>query len=926
MCLRGLRIASVIAIYFGGLLPLYGQGKPVYSDLHNFGWTVTNANGTSGPDGTYPYMGAVTFDSAGNMYGTCLKGGPNELPSTLYAGMVWEITADGAYLDLHDFGGTVTNADGTQGPDGTFPSSPVAIDADGNLYGTTEEGGSHDFGIVWKIAKGGTFSDLHDFGGTVINADGSSGPDGGNPQSGCVVDPSGNLVGSARIGSPNGHGMVWKLTKTGHYSDLHDFGGTITDAAGDSSPDGLDPIGGVATDAEGAIYGTAYDGGPQNHGLLWKITPKGAYVDLHDFGKSVTNANGTQGPDGGYPQAAVVFDTVGNLYGVATDGGPSIGGVLWELTKSGHYLDLHDFGANITYSDGSTGPDGYWPEGTIAVDSAGNVYGTTVEGGPSSSNVGILWKCTSNGQYIDLHDFGTFIDIGGGNTGADGTYPFTGVTLDSSGALYGATPAGGHGAGGLVWRYGVPAVALQSLSIAPLSVIGGGMATGTITLSGSAPTGNTVVSLASSDTSASCASSVTVVAGSATATFTIGTAGVTSSKSVTFTAMLGSNTKIATLTIQAASLQSVSVNPPSIGGGGTATGTVTLSGLAGPNGTSLALSSGSAAATVPQTVLVPTSINTATFAITTQPVVSSTNAVIAGSLNAVSQAATLTILPATLAVVTLNPSSVAGGNPSTGTVGLSAEAATGGLTVSLSSSDKTVTVPKSVIVAAGKSHANFTVATKVVTAPKSVTITAMVGPSTKSAALSVVLPAISSLSVNPTTVAGGSASTGTIALTGMAPPAGFSVKLTSNTKAVVVPAAVKVASGKSMATFVIKTTAVAAQIVGTITGVNGTPSQMATMTVNPPRLKSLTLKPASVKSGKTSSGTVTIASVAPTGGCLITLSSNSPAATTPATVMIPAGKTSAVFTVKTAKVGSQTAATIAASYGGTTASAVLTIT
>jgi len=928
MFLRVKRIGSTIAVLLGGLIFVCGQGKPVYSDLHDFGRTVTNANGSSGPDGINPSMSAVTFDSAGNMYGTCLKGGPNQLPSTLYPGMVWEITKDGTYFDLHDFGGTVTNSDGSQGPDGTFPSSAVAIDADGNLYGTTQQGGPHDWGIVWRISKTGTYTDLHDFGGTVTIADGSIGADGMNPQGGCAVDSFGNLAGVARSGAPAGNGMIWAIAKTGKYSDLHDFGGTIVDASGSPSLDGRIPIGGVVFDAVGAIYGTAYLGGRYDRGIIWKYSTSGAYSDLHDFGGTVTNANGTQGPDGKDPINVMTFDTAGNLFGTATDSGPGNGGVLWELTKNGTYLDLHDFGATITYSNGTTGPDGYWPYGAVAVDGAGNVYGTTAEGGPSNTNVGILWEVTAAGKYIDLHDFGTTVTLPGGSLGTDGTWPFTGVTVDSSGAIYGAAGTGGGTNGGLIWRLGTAPVSLQGVSISPTSVQGGGAATGTVTLTGVAPTGGVAVALASSDPSASIPVAITVNAGSASAAFAIGTTGVATQTTVTISATAGGTTKSATLTIVAPTVQSLSVNPASIGGGGggDATATITLTGFAGPNGTGVSLSSSSSAATVPATAIVAAGQNSGTFTITTSAVGTSTGAVITASVNGSSQTTTLTIAPATLAQLSLTPSSVAGGNPSMGTVTLSGKAFTGGLTVSLSSSDKTVVVPTSMTIAAGKSEASFQVATKVVAAQKSVTISATSGSITRSAALSVVLPTLASISVTPTAMPGGQSAMGTVTLNGPAPLVGTTVKLTSSSKSAIVPASVKVVSGKTSATFTIKSAAVPVQAIATLTGSCGAVSLTANLTVNPPRLKAITLTPSSVKGGKSSVATVTIASVAPTGGCLISLSSSTSSATVPVSISIPAGKTNATFTVKTKIVGAKTNATITASYGGESVVAGLIIT
>src|SRR5205823_1969421 len=146
----------------------------------DFGGTVVNADGTLGPDGEVPEHG-VASDSLGNMYGTATSGRPFlvELLSSLHAGMVWEITTSGVYKDLHDFGGSVTNADGTNGRDGNAPNCSIALDGAGNLYGTAA-GGPSDLGagMLWEIAASGCYSDLHDFGFIITNATGTTGSDG----------------------------------------------------------------------------------------------------------------------------------------------------------------------------------------------------------------------------------------------------------------------------------------------------------------------------------------------------------------------------------------------------------------------------------------------------------------------------------------------------------------------------------------------------------------------------------------------------------------------------------------------------------------------------------------------------------------------------------------------------------------------------
>jgi hypothetical protein len=222
---QGRHACALVTILFAlSIVGARAQSPGPYIDLHDFGGVAINANGASGPDGSYPNC-SVTFDSAGNMYGTTADGGANSLGRGVGGGTVWEITTSGAYKDLHDFGGTVTNADGASGPDGYYSHADIIFDSAGNMYGTTTQGGpdavpseSNYGGTVWEINAAGTYKDLHDFGGTVTNADGKSGPDGNEPTAGETFDGAGNLCGTASQGGPNGavgaggDGMVWEIT------------------------------------------------------------------------------------------------------------------------------------------------------------------------------------------------------------------------------------------------------------------------------------------------------------------------------------------------------------------------------------------------------------------------------------------------------------------------------------------------------------------------------------------------------------------------------------------------------------------------------------------------------------------------------------------------------------------------------------------
>ncbi len=191
---------------------------------------------------------------------------------------------------------------------------------------------------------------------------------------------------------------------------------------------------------------------------------------------------------------------------------------------------------------------------------------------------------------------------------------------------------------------------------------------------------------------------------------------------------------------------------------------------------------------------------------------------------------------------------------------------------------------------------------------------------------------ISSLSMNPTSVAGGNSSTGTVTLSGAAPAGGAQVTLSrSNTTAATVPSSVTVAGGATTATFTVSTNAVATSTTVTISAGYGGATRSASLTVTPappppPTLSSLTLSPTSVVGGaQSSTGTVTLSGPAPAGGAQVFLSSSNDAASVPSSVIVPAGTSSATFTVRTSAVLISTSATISASYNDTTRTARLSV-
>jgi len=375
-------------------------------------------------------------------------------------------------------------------------------------------------------------------------------------------------------------------------------------------------------------------------------------------------------------------------------------------------------------------------------------------------------------------------------------------------------------------------------------------------------------------------------------------------------------------------ISALAVSPASLTGGASATGTVTLNGPAPAGGAQVTLSSSSPAATVPASVTVPSGATSASFSVTTSAVATSAVVTISGSYGGGTQSASLTVLPAVISSLGISPASVTGGNPASGSVALNGPAPAGGAQVALSSDSGAASVPSSVTIPAGAASASFSVTTNPVGTATAATISGAYGGVTQTASLTVVPPRVAALSLSNGSVTGATPVTGTVSLDGPAPAGGAQVALSSSSGAASVPASVTVAAGAASATFTVTTSAVAASTSVSISASYGGGTQTVSLTVLPAVLSTLSLNPSTVIGGPLgdSTGTVTLNGPAPAGGAVVALSSSSSAASVQPSVTIPAGATSATFTVNTALVVTAQNATITATYKGTSRSANLRVT
>ncbi len=314
-----------------GTTPYCGSSSPEYGTVFKITTSgmLTTLDSFDGTDGYRPQAGLVQATD-GNLYGTTAYGGANGF------GTVFKTTTSGTLTTLHSF-------DSPNGTDGAYPYAGLVRATDGNLYGTTYEGGTNGFGTVFKITRGGTLTTLHSFGPP-------DGTDDAYPQAGLVQATNGNFYGttSGNGFATNGYGTVFKITPSGTLTTLHSFAG---------NPDGQDPTAGLVQATDGNLYGTTFEGGANLYGTVFKITPSGTLTTLHSFDST----------DGAYPQAGLVQATDGNLYGTTLGGGANALGTIFKITRSGTLTTLHSF----------VSPDGNPFAGLIQA-TDGNLYGTTL--------------------------------------------------------------------------------------------------------------------------------------------------------------------------------------------------------------------------------------------------------------------------------------------------------------------------------------------------------------------------------------------------------------------------------------------------------------------------------------------------------------------------------------------------------------------
>lgn len=365
---------------------------------------------TGGADGGDPES-QLMFDARGNLYGTTTAGGAHG------EGAVFELTPSASgYTEsvIYSFEGSA---------DGNFPAAGLIHDQKGNLYGTLYYGGADGHGAVFELSRSGsswTKTMLYSFVGAL---------DGGQPASGLIMDRSGNLYGVTSLDGAYGQGVVFELSPsadgTWTESVLHAF-------VSQTTSDGQGPSGPLVIDQAGNLYGMTVQGGTNDLGTVYKLSPNGDGTWTESLIYSF------QGTDGANPaRSNLTLGPAGSLFGTTTSGGAANEGVVFQLfpSQTGKWRERVLF----SFPGGANGGN---PFAGVIRDPAGNLYGTTASGVFGAG--GVVYKLTKTGGQWSEEVLYTVDNPGNGS--------YANLVRDAAGNLYGTTEFGGSAFAGDIFK------------------------------------------------------------------------------------------------------------------------------------------------------------------------------------------------------------------------------------------------------------------------------------------------------------------------------------------------------------------------------------------------------------------------------------------------------------------------------------------
>jgi uncharacterized repeat protein (TIGR03803 family) len=329
-----------------------------------------------------------------------------------FAGTVFEITPAGTLTALYSFCAVGACTDGDD------PRAGLVLASNGNLYGTTGGGGTHFGGTIFQITSAGALTTIYSF------CSQSACTDGERPTSGLVQGVNGDFYGTTQVEGAKGGGTFFEITPSGTLNVLYPFCSLANCADGEGAS-------GLVLATNGDFYGATYSGGANGDGTVFKVTSTGALTTLHSFDAT----------DGANPLAGPIQATNGDFYGTTYLGGANNSGTIYKMTPGGALTTIYSF-CPLTNC-----PDGANPYDALVQGNDGNFYGTTYAGG--ANLFGTIFEITPGGAFTTLHSF---------DQSSDGFETEAGLFQATNGFLYGTNYDGGADFDGTVFSLSMPSL------------------------------------------------------------------------------------------------------------------------------------------------------------------------------------------------------------------------------------------------------------------------------------------------------------------------------------------------------------------------------------------------------------------------------------------------------------------------------------
>jgi uncharacterized repeat protein (TIGR03803 family) len=394
----------------------------------------------------YALSSPLVQGTDGNFYGTANVGGSNQ--SAQYCnngscGTVFRVTPSGKLTTLYNF------CSETNCADGGLPLAALVLGANGNFYGTTSTGGANNgdsggicdnmgCGTVFEITPSGKLTTIHNFCAQTNCTDGVFANQ-------LVLGFNGNLYGTTESGGTvaggdceSGCGTAFEITPSGKFTTLYTFCTEFYQNG--NCANGMIPTAALIQATNGNFYGTTLYGGENGAGDIFEITPGGKFKEIYSFCSQANCADGLLRIQDGF----LVQTADANFYGTTGSGGANGGGTFFTVTLTGELTTLYNF----CYSTSDPCPDGSNP-GSVSLGTDGNFYGTTTAGGNDVPTFcggppfgcGTAFEMSPSGQLTTLHTFCSQANCGDGATNSDG---YQGVIQATNGTFYGLTDFGGR--------------------------------------------------------------------------------------------------------------------------------------------------------------------------------------------------------------------------------------------------------------------------------------------------------------------------------------------------------------------------------------------------------------------------------------------------------------------------------------------------